>query len=181
MKLSNYRRDRSEHVRPSRPYGEQLNSYEVKPGKAAATVIEYELGYGGVLVECSETRLVFKTIVLGKIDHTVLEGTPEELEPLMNFLGICYTLNTDKDFDDLFEAIKGTDMAEKLLRPLFLTTAGVMLVGTGRTRRAATAFLAETEEDIKLFMPQSLKSLVTMIELKIDSNASQEDLRALAA
>ena len=51
--------------------------------KALCTLVKYELGYGGRVVEASETRLVTNTNILGSQDTTYFEGTPEAMRPLI--------------------------------------------------------------------------------------------------
>jgi len=184
IKVDQYRYDGNERSVArvgGRVVGTLMGSYETTVGDALSRTAEFELGYGGSVVAVSDTELVFKTCVLSKIDHTVITGPFEELKPFLVFLAIFLQASSEEDYSKLFEALEGTEMSKLLLRPLYLTTAGPMMIGASRVRKGAVGYLSECEEDIALYFEAPMEHLFNLIKLKANGEATTEELRALAA
>jgi hypothetical protein len=181
IEVSRYRFDQNERISNAQPYGEVMCKDNKSVAHALCEAIEFELGYGGKVKEVSETRLVIQTNILSKIDHIVFEGTKEDMLEILHFVRIYLTANNDRDFDDFFKQVEGTYLGEKLRLPLYLTTLGVLLVGSGRAHRGAVLYLCESESDVELFSTKDFQTLLQLIQLKVDENAGIEDLRLLAA
>ncbi|QVD49168.1 hypothetical protein LUCX_98 [Xanthomonas phage vB_XciM_LucasX] len=178
MQQQSYRLDRNDR-NPRLPYGDLLWEGTVSPSKAFASLIIYELGYGGTITELSETKLIVQTCVMSKIDHVVFEGTKEEMEPLLQYVAIFHQLSSEDDIGRIFDALEGTALKEKLLRPLYLTTAGIMMVGGSRAHRAMIGFLVEKEGQVEQLSQYDLKDLVALGQLVIEGASRSEAIATL--
>lgn len=178
--IYNYRQDRNERVPRAQPYGTLLSTITRSAGATLNTLAEYELGYGGYIAEISPTKLRVTTHVLSKIDNTIYEGSEEEMLPLLQFCYLFATLSSDEDVGKLFDDLEGTPLGEKLTIPLYVTTIGPLLIGHSRTTKAALANLIQCKEDIGLYGDLELKTLLRLIEQKIDEGLNDEQLREIA-
>lgn len=79
------------HITNSRVNGGPPDVIEQdKPGPRAFTsLVQYELGYGGRVIEIEPTRLVAQTRVMDTVDTVTFSGPEDEMRPL-------YTADLDK-------------------------------------------------------------------------------------
>lgn len=180
VEYKTYRKDRSDYRNVSSPYGEEWTPRQMSLGKALRTLIEFELGYGGRVTSVEADRLVIQTPVLSKTDTIIVIGQADELTPIFEYVYLFLQLESPDDAKTVFDRYEGTAMETMMRRPLYLTTLGVMELGTFRAHRALVAFLSESEEDARYFMPLPRETLLEMIEMKVDLGMDAAAIRKYA-
>jgi len=168
--VSHYRRNnipKSEWDHPV--YGALLVEREQSTYSALDTMIYSELGFGGEIIEVSETRMVTETEIFSCIDTVVFEGSAEEMLPLLQ-TGYFYeqagqgsvkdeVLNmTVENWEKLPDNVKG--------KPIFVTTLGVWALARNRLKAAVLLALGITdEEDLKTGLELPIQDLATTMEI----------------
>lgn len=131
-------------------------------------LVRYELGFGGQVIEFSETRIVTRTTVLNCIDTTIFEGTREEMRPLCE--AAYYFSLADQHRSAIVEGM--VQAAERMLGeksgvPLYLSLATPILTGNARINVMMMLSLGITdEEDLKLGAGINSRDLVAVLDLR---------------
>jgi hypothetical protein len=139
---------------------------------ALQLLIEFELGYGGQLIDVSPTKVVTETQVLGCQDKTEFMGSEEEMKPLVHFAGVTIGLfemaiTNDKIVDLLVKKTQG--------KAMLLANYAPILVGQGAMRGAIGHMLGMTKEDIRA---TKLKDMIVGYQL-LHEGCSPEQVKEL--
>ncbi|MFC1598582.1 hypothetical protein ACFL2U_01030 [Patescibacteria group bacterium] len=134
---------------------------------ALGTMIFSELGFGGKIIELTETRIVTLTTVMAAIDTVIFEGTQEEMLPLLQTA--YYYLKAGENHDEIMEQTlkQWESLPEEVKgKPLFVTTLGVWAFARNRLKAAALLGMGITDkEDLEAGMEVSIQDLATTVEI----------------
>lgn len=145
----------------------------MKSSKAFDILANCELAFGGKIEVVFPTRVETKTVVLGAVDHSIFEGSVEDM---------CY----------LFELAQATRTARELLKHPerkpddgslqdIHRMMGALKSGTGATKIAAISILGvENEEEMCDKLTElPLEDIVAVIGLLADGEATREEALSL--
>lgn len=155
-------------------YGTFVNEKSV--GRALTEFIVFELGYGGEIIDISETSVSVLTKVLGCYDTTTFSGTKEEMKLLIEAGCIALKLYAEKRT----ELIDGH--ADKIIKltegkPLLVNLSSGIILGNSIGSVVALAMLSEEyNKDIEKLTQLSLKDLTAAVELVRIDKIPLEDI-----
>lgn len=152
---------------------------ERSPSQALYSLVKFELGYGGMIVDASETSITVRTQVLNCVDHTTFSGSKEDMQSLVEtayyFMKACA-----HDGGSIDEVVKQLSATNKGLRAFYLVNLAPMLLGRKRLMVATMLGMGITEvDDINFGITLSLDDLMALLELV--SDAPGHSLKELAA
>lgn len=163
--------------------GDNYNSiHDWTLSKAMNVFISCELGFGGVLMEVTPTRVVVETKVMGCLDKTTFEGTEEAMALVYKTAHISnhvrhLSLSTEHInhlAKEMMDFSKGS--------PRIIAMAAGMFLGAGVVKGTIIALLAgDDQEALPLLAPFNKDMLLTMLELHIENNVSCRELIELAS
>ena len=158
--ISGIRHNGEEHKLPERT---------VPISKALNSLVEFELGYGGNIVELTESRVVVQTRVMNCVDTTVFEGSAEDMRPLAEVAGYYLMVSSgeanEKVISSVVDAL-GSHGSGKGLNTLLFTNLAPLMVGAKRVKMACVLALGvEDEESARTAMGIDYKDLIAMLEL----------------
>jgi len=98
---------------------------EKTPGKALDYLISCEIAFGGNVTDISDTKITIVTPITGMVDHTVFEGSSEEMRSLTIAIGVSSALRANKKIADA-----GIDSAMRFTEgnPRLIAIGGAMFM-----------------------------------------------------
>lgn len=137
-----------------------LGAHDI-PGEAALrSLVVYELGYGGIVIDVSPTHLIVRTQVLGSIDTTMFNGTEEEMRPLLEASAIVMeqVCNDQLSYDRIMRITGGS--------PLLIHLGADQLIGQARLQMAILHGIGVTDEnDVRTCLELDMRDMVAAMEL----------------
>ena len=137
-----------------------------------------ELGFGGKVVEMSETRIKVQTQVLSCLDTAIFEGTALEMRPVVELA--CLYTEAGENFSELIvgETLTFFERMSKEVSgmPFFITALAPILVGGNRLKIAVMLSCGiRDEEDIRVGLKARIEDIVTAHQLSRDGLCSFRD------
>ena len=149
------------------------------PGKALKALISCEFGFGGIELSRADTSLTVRTRVMGCVDDTTIEGSVDEIVLFHKASDVC---NAVRHLRDSGEPIASIEKAIKEVPWSFAETAR-SIMGNANTAKVIGVLLLEIE-DVDLLrevLKLSSDEVLTLLELKVDEKASEEEMLGLVA
>lgn len=123
---------------------------------AFRSLVEYEIGYGGQVIECEPNKVKIKTMVMNCADYTTFEGLMSDMEPLV-IVAACTSAVWASCFDKLtshaFDALNRRGIG---VSPFMLKLGGDQLMGAVAAKTAMIAAFSLVE-----FKNKSLDDMMT--------------------
>lgn len=134
------------------------------PLKAVASLAEYELGWGGRIVNVGNTRLQVETWIFSCVDTSIWEGSAEEMKPLLE-LAYLYDLAAAEHQDQLIQrAVEQSHVLNG--NALLITMAAPLIMGANRLKVAVMLACGVQEKtDIEAGLQAKIGDLVAAAEL----------------
>jgi hypothetical protein len=165
---------------------ERIDEFESKPsqhdekiGKAFQSLVEYELGFGGVVTILTPTKIVVKTPIFSKMDISTFEGDEAELRPLVEIASLFVACNENKMRKPIIEAVSSLFTGKSTL---VITHFGPFMLGSSITKSAVICYLAEdspSESLVKHLSEYELKELIALASLVAEGNKRNEVMSLL--
>ena len=70
---------------------------EQSTDKALKSLVVFELGFGGRIVEITPFKIITRTLYPGGVDTTTFEGRVSEMKPLIEFCTIWMQIGQEKE------------------------------------------------------------------------------------
>jgi hypothetical protein len=141
--------------------------------KALRLFVMYEIGYGGYVVNFSDTRLEVVTNILSKVDKTLFEGSKEDMALLLEAAAVSVVTRPFSPFvtPEYNDAMVEVVMEFTQGRPNLIAMASGMLMGNFSIKAVLVTLLgadeSQTEEILNLNpKSQDLLDLVTFVRLQ---------------
>jgi hypothetical protein len=154
-------------------YVHDVHNYPVRKAslsEAIRSLVRFELGYGGRVVEISETRIKVITIVLSKIDTTIFIGTKEEMEPLLVAVAVFMDghklYGMDRLVNDVMNLTKG--------KALLVAHASGLIAGGKFVKPATMIALLNNIDHYELLKDAEYDDFLTACELLREGNTIEE-------
>gem|GEM_PF-1724307 len=170
------------------PYGYQdFGSSQRTVGQALIHLLSAELGFGGQVVDISDTKVVVHTSIFNYTDVSEFGGSTEEMIPLLqavyfflrglNEHGSRMREQVNEQIGKIFGDEDGR------VKPLFLSMAAPMMLGQARVRVAMLLSLGVTDvSDINATQGMELGDIVAIWELsQSESDMSFQEVLAAVA
>ena len=152
---------------------------ERTPGKALRSLIHCEFGFGGTETNRSETSLAVRTLVMGCVDDTLIEGTPEEMVLFHTASDICKAARLLRGNLKETTAIK---RAIKEIPKSFAESARAILVGANTAKVIGVMLLDIKDNDLlREVLKLPADEVLDLLELRVDNKATEEELLGLVA
>lgn len=152
------------------------------PLDALASLAKYELGWGGQVVDVSESFIKVQTRVFHCLDTSIFEGPTVEMKPLFEL--VYFYTKASQEFEGAIEdqAVDETGRwPDGIGRvPLFLSMLAPLVIGSNRLKAAAMlACGLRDENDIKAGLNADIKDIVAAFQLAKDGQCSFREALAL--
>lgn len=150
-------------------------------------LVEFELGYGGSVVDLTKTKVVVQTRVLNCVDITTFEGSEDDMRPLVEVAGYYMMVSQGEANEQIISAVVeklGTPPHQVgMFRPLYLQGMAPLMIGASRVKAACLMSMGvAVEADAEIGLAIATKDLIALLELFHESpGASFRDLAELAA
>lgn len=104
--------------------------------QAFNSLVNYEIGYGGIVISIEETKVVVETRIMDTIDTTIYEGTKEDMALLVEAALLCVRIGREHGStinemvaDDLIKKSYGVTLAIKMAAGMFIgkTTSRIIM------------------------------------------------------
>lgn len=137
--------------------------------KAFENLFEYEIGYGGNVIELSKTKIVVKTGVMACVDTTVVEGSEEEMKPLVRAISVFLIVAEKTDEKNLEEAWERINI-DGFAVPFMVAIATPIFIGESRLKKSLIVLSGVNNEDeVKVAAKQNSRDLLAIASLKIEN------------
>lgn len=134
------------------------------PAAALRHLVMYELGYGGDVIDITETSVTVRTNVLDCVDTVTFSGTYAEMHPLVEAAILHLELSKhervyqDALIDRVMHVTKGI--------PLMVKMCGGIILGSFKAKAICLHLLEVTDEDLgKQLTGATISDLLTLVEL----------------
>lgn len=176
-------------------YVSPIDKFEVKSiADALESLVVYELGYGGNVIDLTETKVSILTNVMGCKDSTIFEGPKEEMQSLVEIalLGIysSYQRLLLKEDRDEWEDKRLEKMTERVIKvtkgsPLLINLASDMILGDFSMKACMISGLNNcrslTVDEIKYLGLSTAKDLFAIYSLVKAEGCSLDDALTLVS
>jgi len=135
---------------------------------AYTSLVRFEIGYGGVIVDLSPTKVVCKTPVLGSVDVVTFTGSEKDMRPLV--LAAGYSLQLRAAHKD--ELIDGTMRSLSSLtggKPKTFEVAHFGPLLMGQSIAKAACLLGIEVEPTEGLLNRSFDDLMAAAELHLET------------
>ena len=146
--------------------------------QALESLLIYEIGYGGQVVELEPTKVVTKTHVLSCVDFTEFVGSVEEMQPLVATAALCVKHDVRRNnasFDAAAEAVMNVTQGN----PLLIHLGGDYILGQYSLQNILAAVLGFEPQLNDLSMLSKKDALAAMI-LAYEGSCSIDEAIQLA-
>lgn len=150
---------------------------------AVESLLIYELGYGGRVIEWSPVKLVIQTTILGSVDTVTFEGSEEDMTLLVEAAYLATEYNPMKRgaLKEYQDAAVDHIMRVTGGKPLYVTMACGILLGEPAVKATVIDMIrCEDEAVIVQLMKFSSKELLPVMLLVRQDGVSVADALALA-
>lgn len=160
-------------VRTKPEGGVYPSSRTMKPSKAINILVNCELAFGGQIVDITSTRVETRTVVLGCVDQSVFEGSPEEMEYLVKMATATNEVRLQRSERPRPEDDGGPNDIRRLMMALSDATSSVKV--------AAIATLGDLNglEMLSRVSTMHLEDITSVIGLIADGEATREEAFSL--
>jgi hypothetical protein len=98
------------------------------------TIFDVHLGWGGRFEDFTDTKVVLKTPILGHDDLCIIEGSKEEIRPILE-LAAMWTKCFSEKGDVIDEVVSSPIVKQTKGSPFLLSAIGGMAVGNARMKK----------------------------------------------
>lgn len=110
-------------------YNYDTPSIQEPVGKALASLVVYELGYGAIVTEVTKTRVTVVTRIMGCVDTTIFEGVEDEMTLLVEAASIAIVSNPMQAESPLHDIAVDSIMVATGGNPLLIKMGHGMIAG----------------------------------------------------
>lgn len=145
------------------------------PLEAMIHLAKVELGWGAQIIDVRENSIEAQTQVMGCLDTSIFEGSPEEMRPLFEL--VYFYLKASKEHGNLIVE-KMVDYTQHLPNgiagvPAFITMMTPFLIGSNRLKVAVMlACGVRSVDDIEIGLTTRIEDLVVAFQLSKDGLCS---------
>jgi hypothetical protein len=158
-----------------------MDGGEKSPDEALRSLVIYELGFGGQVVDLTRTdggdRVVVRTHVMAADDTVTFTGPSDEMNMVTSTA--AYWLMFQEQRTPLVEALSDRIMAVTKGEALLVGTVGVMMVGASFARLAVlAAYGVEDLEVAKRLCGLSMEDMLAALAMSKKDNTSPAEILA---
>lgn len=144
---------------PSKPF-----IHESTKEKATSHFIEFELAYGGQVIDLSETKVIVRTVVLDCVDLTTFEGSKEEMILIVEaaYVSVSFTIQSDNILQSFKDMIINKIMEITKGNPLLIKLSSDIISGKCSIRVILLTIL-NSDKYFTMLSGCSVKDLVSVL------------------